>query len=102
VEADREDVPVKFQFQTQLQTITMTPNYSPSPNPAPGDRRRMISVDVLAITGTNRENSRIDLDYQDVDGFHLPHHVSYTGGGVFDVPLELTECSVALPGTPSR
>jgi hypothetical protein len=98
VEADQEHLPVRFELETSLTKTILTPHYEPSPNPVSGDLRRIIAVDQLQITGTNRTAARLDLDYQDVDGFHIPHHASFSVGGVFTAPLEFAGCSVTTLG----
>jgi hypothetical protein len=97
VEADRDNVPGRFQFETQVSKITLEAHYSPSPNPAPGDLRRMTSVDQSQQIGTSVTRVRLALDYQEVDGINIPHHVSYGVGGAFAVPVEFSGCSVTKP-----
>ena len=94
VEADRDNVPGRFQFETPVSTITLEPHYSPSPNSASGDLRRMTSIDQSQQIGTSVTRVHFALDYQQVDGFSVPHHVSYGVGGAFTVPVEFSECSV--------
>lgn len=98
MKVNQDNVPFEFQFETRLTKVTMTLHYSLFPNPVSGDLRRMTAVDGSQITGTNITNARIDLDYQDVEGFHVPHHASFSVGGVFAVPVEFTGCSIATAG----
>jgi hypothetical protein len=94
VEADRDNVPGKFQFENAVTKITLEPHYLPSPNPTPGDLRRMTSVDQSQQIGTNVTHVLFVLDYQEVGGFNVPHHVSYVVGDAFAVPVEFSACSV--------
>jgi hypothetical protein len=94
IEADRDNVPRKFQIVNAVTKITMEPHYSPSPNPTPGDLRRITSVDQSQQIGTNITHVRFELDYQEVGGFNIPHHVSYVIGDAFAVATEFSACSV--------
>ena len=68
--------------------------FSPAPNPIPGDLRRLTSLEFAEQIGTTTVNGSISMDYQTVDGLHIPRHVSFGIGGAYSVDIEFQQCTV--------
>jgi len=42
--------------------------------------------------GTSTINVQLNLDYQEVDGFHVPKHVSFDSLGAYSINMEVLDC----------
>jgi hypothetical protein len=79
-------------IDSPIMKSTITPSFSASPKAVPGDLRRMTAIDVAQQTGTNVMNVHMTMDYQTVDGFHVPKSVVFAIGGAFSMNLEFAAC----------
>lgn len=93
--ADREDIPTHYTIDSPAMNGTMDVHYVPSPNPAPGDLRRISGMDLSEHIGNSIMNIKLSLDYQAVDGFYIPEHVSYEVGGAYSLSVDFSNCSVS-------
>ena len=69
---DREGTPTHYSLDGAAMKATIEPHYAPSPSPVPGDLRRISNIHVSEQIGTSTINVQLNLDYQEVDGFHVP------------------------------
>jgi hypothetical protein len=97
VEVDSDNVPAKLSMDSGAMKVTAEFHFAPTQVPAPGDLRRLTFLDYSNQIGTNMINGRISIDYQNVEGFNVPRHLSVGSGGAFALPIELVNCSVAKP-----
>jgi hypothetical protein len=94
LEIDGDNVPAKAMVDTAAMKVGMEMRFAPPKDPKPGDLRRLSSIDFSQHVGTTDMNGRIAMDYQTVDGIHIPRQVSMGIGGALTVSAEFTGCSV--------
>jgi hypothetical protein len=94
LEVDRDNVPLKISVDAPAMKAAFGFHFEPSPNPIPGDLRRLVLLDVSQQIGTSNMNVSVSMDYQTVDGFQVPRHVSFGVGGAFSFHMEFIGCSV--------
>ena len=92
---DKESIPTHYTLDNPALNGTIDLHYIPSPKPVPGDLRRISALDVSEHIGTSVFNVRLALDYQTVDGFHVPGHVSYNLVGAYSLSMDFSGCSVS-------
>ncbi len=92
ITVDRENVPTHYTLDSPAMNGTIDLRYTPAPKPVPGDVRRISSMDVSERIGTSIINVKVGLDYQTVDGFSVPGHVSYDLGGAYSLSMEFSNC----------
>jgi hypothetical protein len=95
LEVDRDNNPLKISTDTPAIKAAFEFHFEPSPKPIPGDLRRLVLVDVSQQIGTSNMSVRLSMDYQTVEGFQVPHHVSFGVGGAYALRMEFTGCSLA-------
>ena len=78
---------------------TIEPHYTSSPQPTPGDLRRISKMDVTEQIGTSTINTNLTLDYQEVNGFNIPKHVSFDLVGAYSLSFDFTGCSALKVAT---
>lgn len=95
INVDKENTPTHYTLDTPALKGTVDLRYIPAPKPVAGDLRRISGMDVSAQIGTSIMNVKLDLDYQVVDGFYVPGHVSYDVGGAYSLSTEFSGCSIS-------
>jgi hypothetical protein len=95
VTLDSEHTPTSVVSDTPIVKSSVNFHYKPSPKPVPGDLRRLADLDISAQMGTSTTNVTLGLDYQQVDGFNVPKHVSFNLVGAFSLEIEFSSCSIA-------
>ena len=97
IDLDSKQTPTHYAFDTAAFKGTFDLQYVDSPKPSPGDLRRLSDSHIVANIGASSFNVGIHLDYQQVDGFFVPRHVSYDIAGAYSVSLEFIGCSTMKP-----
>jgi hypothetical protein len=95
ITVDKENVPTHYKLETPALNGSVDLRYLPAPKPIPGDLRRISNMDVSEQIGTSIINIKLNLDYQAVDGFYIPAHISYDVGGAYSMSLEFSGCSAS-------
>ncbi len=93
VDLDKNDAPTRYAFDTPAFKGTFDFTYVDSPAPARGDLRRVSSVHVVSNFGASSFNVGLDFDYQQVDGYFVPKHVTYNLIGAYSISMEFIACS---------
>ena len=102
ITVNKENTPTHYTLDSPTLKGTIDLRYVPAPTPIPGDLRRISSVDVSEHIGTSVINVKLDLDYQAVDGFYVPAHVSYDVGGALSVSMKFSDCSATKGAIPNK
>ena len=102
VTVDKSDTPTRFVLDSPALKGTIDARYTPSPNPTPGDLRRISGMDLTEHIGTSTMNLGLGLDYQAVDRFFVPRHVSFDVSGAYSLKMELSGCSVTKVATETK
>ncbi len=97
IDLDDKKTPTHHTFDTAVFKGTFDLQYVDSPKPSPGDLRRLSDSHIMANIGASSFNVAIHLEYQLVDGFFVPGHVSYDIVGAYFVSLEFIGCSTMKP-----
>jgi hypothetical protein len=95
ITADRERTPTHYRLDSPAMNGTIDLRYVASPKPVPGDLRRISSMDLSEQIGNSTMNVTLDLDYQAVDEFYIPKHVSFGIAGAYSLSMDLSGCSVS-------
>ncbi len=95
ITVDRERTPTHDRLDSPAMNGTIDLRYAASPKPVPGDFRRISSMDLSEQIGNSTINVKLSLDYQAVDGFYIPGHVSYDLGEAYSVSMDFSACSVS-------
>jgi hypothetical protein len=90
---DRQNTPTRYTLESPAMNGTMEFRYSSAPKPVPGDLRRISGMDVSERIGTSVINVKLGLDYQLVDGFNVPSHVTYELVGAYSLSMDFSGCS---------
>jgi hypothetical protein len=102
IRVDREGVPVHYSLDGPAMKGTIEARYAPSPQPRAGDMRRISSLSLSEQIGNSNMNVAIDLDYQSVDGFNIPQHVSFGLPGAYSVKMDFSGCTVTSEKTDAQ
>jgi hypothetical protein len=94
LEVDRDNVPSKISVDATAMKAAFEFHFETSPSPIPGDLRRLVLLDVSQQIGTSNVNGRVSMDYQTIEGFQVPLHVSFSVGGAYSLRMEFIGCSV--------
>ncbi len=94
ISTDKENTPTHYVLDSPAMNGTIDLHYVSSPKPAPGDLRRISSMDASEQIGNSTMNVSLSLDYQAVDGFYIPSHVSYNIAGAYSLAMDFSGCSV--------
>lgn len=97
ITADEEDTPTHYTLESPAMNGTIDLHYVTSPNPVPGDLRRVSSMDLTEQIGASTMNVKLSLDYQSVDSFFAPRHVSYYLVGAYSLSMDFSGCSIPKP-----
>jgi hypothetical protein len=92
---DKENTPTHYTVNSPAMNGTINLHYVSSPKPVQGDLRRISSMDVSEQIGNSTMNVKLSLDYQAVDGFYIPSHVSYNLGGAYSLSMDFSSCSIS-------
>ena len=90
---DKDELPTHYSVENPAMTGTIDAHYTPSPKPVPGDLRRITELDVTQQMGTSTINVDVILDYQAVDEFFVPQHVTFDVVGAFSIGMDFSACS---------
>ncbi len=90
---DNNHVPTRYSVDAPGMKTTIEAHYTPSPKPIAGDLRRVTELDVTNQTGTGTMNVEMILDYQAVDVFYVPQHVTFNLVGAYSVGMDFSGCS---------
>ncbi|MGA9526604.1 MAG: hypothetical protein WBS24_00670 [Terriglobales bacterium] len=93
ITTDKERTPTRYTLDSPAMKGTISPHYTASPKPVPGDLRRISSLDASLQMGTSILNTKLALDYQTVDGFYIPRHVTFTLVGAYSLVWDFSGCS---------
>ena len=91
----KDSIPTHYSMESALMNGTVDPHYTSSPRPVPGDLRRISSVAITEQLGTSTMNVNLSLDYQNVDGFYVPKHVSFDLVGAYSIAMDFSGCSAS-------
>ncbi len=94
---DKEGTPTHIEVDATAVKSTFEQQYLVSTNPVPGDLPRISSMDVNEQIGGSTMHIQLSLDYQQVEKFYVPKHVTVDLVGAYTIPLELSSCSIAAP-----
>lgn len=94
ISTDKENTPTHYTLDSPAMNGTIDLHYVSSPKPVPGDLRRISSMDASEQIGNSTMNVTLSLDYQAVDGFYIPSHVSYNIAGAYSLSMDFSGCSV--------
>ncbi len=81
ISTDKENTPTHYALDSPAMNGTIDLDYVSSPKPVPGDLRRISSMNASEQIGNSTMNVTLSLDYQAIDGFYIPSHVSYNIAG---------------------
>ncbi len=93
VTVDKDHIPTHYSVNIPAMKARIDAHYTPSPTPVPGDLRRVTELDVSNQMGTGTMNIEMILDYQAVDGFYVPQHVTFNVVGVYSIGMDFSGCS---------
>jgi hypothetical protein len=96
---DKENTPTHYQMESPALNATFDAQYIPAAKPVPGDLRRISSLDVKELIGTSSINLGLALDYQAVEEFYVPRHISFNVSGAYSLTMELSGCTVTRTPT---
>ncbi len=93
VTVDKEHIPTHYSVNSPAMRATIDAHYTPSPTPVPGDVRRLTELDVSNQMGASTLKVEVILDYQAVDVFYVPQHVTFNVVGAYSVGMDFSGCS---------
>lgn len=97
---DKHGTPTSYMMQSPAMSGDVEPHYTPTPHQSRGDQRRITSVDVSRQTGSSILKIQVKVDYQPVENYFVPMHVSYRRVGAYTLTMEFSGCSVvSAPAT---
>lgn len=91
---DKQGTPTSYTMQSPAMNGVVEPHYAPSPHPVRGDRRRITSMEATQEAGTSTTKVQVSVDYQPLDRYFVPRHVSYGLVGAYTMTMEFSGCSV--------
>lgn len=90
---NRRNAPTHYALDAPMFKGTIDVDYADSPAHVTGDLRRISSYHVIANMGASSFNASEAFDYQVVEGYSVPNHVTFNLIGVNTVPMEFLNCS---------
>lgn len=99
---DKHGTPTHYTMQSPAMNGTVDPQYTPTPHPTHSDRRRITSVDATQQSGTSTTHVQVTVDYQPLDSYFVPKHVTYGLVGAYRMSMDFTGCSVLEAATPAH
>lgn len=91
---DKHGTPTNYTMQSPAMSGVVVPHYTPAPHPVRGDRRRIGSVDVSRHAGASTLQVQVSVDYQPLENYFVPKHVSYGRVGAYTLTMDFSGCSV--------
>lgn len=91
---DKHGTPTNYTMQSPAMNGVVVPHYTPAPHPVRGDRRRIASVDVSRQAGASTIEVQVSVDYQPLENYFVPKHVSYGRVGAYTLTMEFSGCSI--------
>ena len=91
---DKQGTPTSYTMQSPAMNGVVEPHYAPSPHPVRGDRRRITSMEATQEPGASTTRVQVSVDYQPLDRYFVPRHVSYGLVGAYTMTMEFSGCSV--------
>jgi hypothetical protein len=91
---DKDGAPTHYVMQSPAMTGDVDPQYTTTPHPIRGDRRRITSVEATQRAGASTIQVQVGVDYQRLDGYFVPRHVSYGRVGAYTMTMEFSGCTV--------
>lgn len=98
----KDGTPTHYIMQGPGVTGIVDAHYSPSPHPRSGDRRRITEVDVSEESGASKMNVHVNVDYQPLDGYFVPGHVSFSEVGTYTLPMDFSACTIPQAAPSSK
>lgn len=92
---DKHGTPTNYVMQSPAMRGVVEPHYTPTPHQVQGDRRRITSVDVSKQMGASITKVQVSVDYQPLEKYFVPKHVSYGRVGAYTMTMDFSGCSVA-------
>jgi hypothetical protein len=92
---DGDSLPTHYSVESPVMKGTIDPHYVASPQPISGDLRRISSMDMTQQIGTSTMNIKLNLDYQEVDGFYVPEHVTFDLVGAYSIAVDFSACAIS-------
>lgn len=99
---DKHGSPTHYEMQSPAMNGTVDPQYTPTPHPVRGDRRRITSVDATQQAGGSTVQIQVTVDYQPLDTYFVPGHVTYGRVGAYIMSMNFSSCSVAAAASPAH
>ena len=95
ITADKERTPTHYTLDSPAMNGAIDLQYAASPHPVPVDLRRISRMDMSEQIGNSTMNVKLSLDYQTVESFYVPRHVSYDIVGAYSLSMDFSGCSVS-------
>jgi hypothetical protein len=99
---DKDGTPTHYSMQSPTANGEVDAHYARSPHPVSGDRRRISSVDVREQTGGSAMEVEVTVDYQPLDDYFVPWHVTFGRVGAYTMAFEFSGCSVTQTMPPAK
>jgi hypothetical protein len=99
---DKHGTPIHYAMQSPAMNGTVDPRYTPAPHPVRGDRQRITSVDAVQQAGASTTHVQVTVDYQPLESYFVPRHVTYGLVGAYTMTMDFTGCSVAKAAAPAQ
>ena len=100
ITVDKDRIPIHYSFEYPAMNVLIDAHYTPSPKPVAGDLRRLTELDVSQKRGATTRQYEAILDYQPVNEFYVPQHVTFNVVGEFSIGMDFSGCS-AIKGAPA-
>lgn len=92
---DKHGTPTNYTMQNPTMHGVVEPHYTPTPHQVKGDRRRITGVEVSKQIGASITKVQVSVDYQPLENYFVPKHVSYSRVGAYTMTMDFSGCSVA-------
>ena len=92
---DKHGTPTNYTMQSPTMNGVVEPHYAPTPHQVRGDRRRITSVDMSRQAGASTIKVQVSMDYQPLENYFVPKHVSYSRVGAYTLTVDFSGCSIA-------
>jgi hypothetical protein len=93
IDLDKNDTPTHYAFDTPAFKGAFDLQFVDSPEPTANDLRRISQLHLVTNIGASSLNVQVDLDYQPVEGYVVPRHVTYNVVGAYSISMEFIGCS---------
>lgn len=92
---NRDGAPTHYEFDGGMLKGLVDFTYMASPNPIPGDLRRIRDMKIDEQIGASSFKVDTKLEYQDVNGFSIPHMVTFSMLGAYTLNFQFTGCAAS-------